>query len=111
MKRSKMMLVASLVFLALCSISYAQCDKVEARRILDEFKDIFGLEYESLSHTLHVNMTSHWYDLPLSKKYEILNAIANLDACIHGKARHIYINVYNKRVAEKTPMKGSKVFE
>jgi len=91
----KILLMTMLTLFIFPALSFSQCDKTEARRLLNEIKEIYNLEYDDRSNILYVDMKSGWHTMDLDTKNKFLRAIANLDACVHGKARHIYINAWD----------------
>lgn len=87
------------------------CDKEGAIQLLNTMKDNYELKFDSYPNSLYVDMEEGWHSMDIDKKNRFLRAIANFDACIEGKARHIYIQAWGEKVAEATPKSGFKILK
>jgi hypothetical protein len=87
------------------------CDKEGARQLLNTMKQNYDFQLDSRTNILYVDMEARWHTMDIDTKHRFLRAIANLDACIEGRARHIYIEAWGERVAEATPMGSFKILK
>ena len=88
-----------------------KCDKEGARESLNTITKNYNLKFDNHSNILYVYMEEGWHSMDIDTKHRFLRWIANLDACIEGKARNIYIQAWGEKVAEVTPTTGFKVLK
>lgn len=87
------------------------CDKAAAQKIFDMLRDGVGVKFDDHGVNLFVDINSIWNEQSLDKKNQLLQAIANADACIQGKARGIMVYAWGEKVAEASPYFGLKVIK
>lgn len=99
------------VFLVAGAAWAVDCDREQARLILDTMQSNYGLKYEDSGVSLHVDINGGWNGMDLDRKNKFLAMIANSDACINNKARGIFIYSFREKVAEASPLFGLKVLK
>lgn len=87
------------------------CDKQQAQLILDTMQKNYSLKYDDSGVSLHIDINGGWDSMNIDRKNRFLRLIADSDACIHDKARGIFIYSWGDKVAEASPLFGLKVIK